>query len=105
MPRVDEGHLVDVFTEVRENFRNHFAALPTGRELERAFHQPAHLIGKKTSEAVEALEGFAVHFFEGGLVVPCVDVTGATIDEYPDDRLGFAREMRLLGSQGVGGSE
>ena len=105
MARVDEGHFVDVFAQLRENFRNHFAALSARRELERAFHQPTHCVGEEPGEAIEAFESLAIHFLECRLVVPSVDVAGATVDKDPDDGLGSTREVGLLGGQGIGGSE
>ena len=38
---VDEGHLVDVFAQVREDLRDHLAALALRAKLERRLHQAA----------------------------------------------------------------
>ena len=102
---MNERHFVDVFAQMRKQRRNHFAALAAWCELEGAFHQSTHRIGEESGEAVESLEGLAIHFLEGGLVVPSVDMTGSAVDEDPNDRLGPTRKMRLLGSQGVGCSK
>jgi hypothetical protein len=62
-------------------------------ELERRLHQRPDLIGKEAGVLVEALEFLPVAFGERGLVIPCVHVARAAVDEQPDHGLRLGRKM------------
>ena len=64
-----------------------------------------HLIGEEARLLVETFQFLAVAFGQSRFVVPGIDLARASIDEQPDDRLGFAIEMSHLGSEGIIGGE
>ena len=102
--RVNERHLVDVLAQVRENLRDHLAALAARAEPERRLHQAADGILEEPSRVlerrVELRDGFAVPPGKRGLVVPGVDMAGPAVDEEPDHPLRFAREVAGRGAIG-----
>ena len=102
---MNESHLVYVLAKARENFGNIFSALTPRCELEGALHDAADSVGEETGETIEPLKSLSIHFFKGGLVVPCIDMAGSAVDKNPDDSLGFSHEVRLLGCQGVDRAE
>ena len=95
VPGVDKRHLVDVLAQVREDLRDHLAALTTRGELEGGLQQGTHLLRKEPSELVESLEFLAVALGEFGFVVPRVNVARPAIDEQPDYARCLWREVRL----------
>ena len=101
MPGVDERHPVDVFTEVREDFRDQLAALAPRLEPEWRLHQGADLFGKEAGELVEPFEFLTVAPGEFGLEVPGVHVARAAVDEEPDHSLRLRGEMRRARLHGI----
>ena len=98
---VDEGHFVDVLAEFGEDGGDHFSAFTARGEFEGRLHEGADGVGEEAGVFVESGQFIAVHFFELGFVVPGVDLTGAAIDEEPDDGLGLTIEMTSSGCERI----
>jgi len=90
---VDEGHVVHVTRDVREDFRNPSAGFAVALELEGGLHDGADLIGKESGLAVEAFELLAIVLFEHGLVIEGVHLALAAVHEEPDDGFCLGRKM------------
>src|ERR1700731_1420967 len=88
--------------QVRKQRRRPHAALAVSLERERRFQQGSDRIVEKARGGVESLELLSVRLFQPGLVVPRVDVTGATVHEQPDDRFGPRAELRRARRQWIG---
>jgi hypothetical protein len=96
---MNKCHLVDMLSEVRENRRDHLAALAPGSELKRGLHQVPDRVAKKTSgvrkRRVKLLDRLAVGFLKSRFVVPSIDLAGTSVDKNPNDSLGPRCEMGL----------
>ena len=80
--RVNERHLVDVLAQVRENLRDHLAALAPRAEPERRLHQSADGVLEEPGRVLETTGrtpfiDLPSHRARAGLVVPGVDVARA----------------------------
>ena len=105
MAGMNKGHLVDMFSQVRKDLRNRFSTLPARSKLERALHQATHCVGEETRKSIKSFHGLTIHFLKSRLIIPGIDLTGSAVDEYPDNRLSFASEMRHFRTQWIRCSE
>src|SRR5436190_22716153 len=84
--RADDGDVVNVLAEQRENFADLDARLARFLEAERRGEaRAAHVAG----------QGFAVELVERRLRVPGVDMRGCAAGEDVDDAPGLRREVWL----------
>ena len=100
---MNEGHLVDVFGQVRKDRRDGLATFALRLEFERRLHQIPDGVLKESRRVFELWIEFAdalpVPLAQLGFEVPGINLTGPPINEEPDNAFGFARKMRVDGSQ------
>ena len=89
---VDEGDVVGMRAEVREQRRDHLPALPAGREGPRRFHQVAILALE--ADLRRAGHRRVVEFFQHRFVLPQIHVRRAARAENVEHLLRARREMR-----------
>src|SRR5687768_12267930 len=90
---VQEGHIVDLFREMRKDLGNPGTTFAMLSKSERRLHQGTDLAREETGVLIEAREFLTVALGELRLVVPGIDLAGPTVHEQPDDALGFGWEM------------
>ncbi len=102
---VDEAHLVDMLAKMWEQRRHHLARLSSWRERERRLHQVTDCVFEKAGGVGEVrivlLDRLAIRLLEFWLVIPCVNMARAAIDEDPNHALSTGFEMRRLGGQRI----
>jgi len=102
---MDERHLVDVLTQVREDFGDRLAAFAARSELERRLHQIADRVLEEARRVFELgfefADRLAVPLFQARFVIPRVDVAGPSVDKEPDHVLRLRRKMPVARSQRI----
>ncbi len=98
---VNEGHVIHVRGDVGEDLGGVGAGLAELLKFEGGLHERADLIGEEAGFLIEASELLTIVFFEGGLVVPGIDLGLAAVHEEPDDGFGFGGEVGGLGGEGI----
>ena len=91
--RMQKRHLVDMAGQVRKDLRDPRPRLPVLLKLKRRPHDRSDVLGEKAGVLVEPLQLLPIALGQAGLVVPGVDLAGATIHEQPDDRLRRGGKM------------
>jgi hypothetical protein len=96
---MNECHLVDMLSKVREDRRDHLATLAPGSELKRGFHQVSNRVAKKPGGirkgSIKLLDRLAIGFNKSRFIVPGVDLAWPAIDKDPNDSLGASGKVGL----------
>ena len=92
---MDEGDVVNVLRQVREQVADPVAAPAVLLEVPARFDDAALVLVPATAKGFD-LDGLVVHALHVGLVVEGVDVAGAAVHVQEDDALRLGRKVRLL---------
>ena len=99
--RMEEGNIVDMLGEMREEGRDLLPTRPVGGELPFRPHDPS-LALRAAAPLRLHLDRLAIEIVELRLVVEGVDMAGAAVHEEEDHALRFGGEVGDLGRERIG---
>ena len=70
-------------------------------KLERGFHDPSDGVGEETGFLIKTFQLLAVVLFQGGLVVPGIELGRASVHVEVNDGFGLPFEMGQVGQARV----